>query len=58
MTGTTEELLSKILEVITPCPYVCNNEDPYGSGTYDIRNGNKLDSNSESILPPPSEREG
>jgi hypothetical protein len=54
MTGTTEELLSKILEVITPCPYVCDNLDPYGSGTYDIRTGLKLDSNSESILPEPS----
>ena len=53
VTGTTEELLSLILQQISPCPEVCNNEDPYGSGLYDIRTGLKLGPNCESILPTP-----
>jgi hypothetical protein len=53
VTGTTEELLSLILQQISPCPEVCNNEDPYGSGLYDIRTGLKLSPNGESILPTP-----
>jgi hypothetical protein len=40
MTGTTEQLLSAILQTITPCPNVCDNTIPYGTGTYDIKTGN------------------
>ena len=42
ITGTTEQLLARILQVITPCPEVCNNTDPYGTGTYDIRSGLRI----------------
>lgn len=43
VTGTTEELLALILQQISPCPDVCNNVDPYGTGVYDIRSGLKIE---------------
>lgn len=42
VTGTTEELLALILQQMSPCPNVCNNVDPYGSGVYDIRSGLRI----------------
>jgi len=39
MTGTTEELLSEILQAITPCPDICDNVSPYTVGASDIRSG-------------------
>jgi len=45
ITGTTEELLGRILQAITPCPEICNNTDPYGSGTYDIKTGLRFKTN-------------
>jgi hypothetical protein len=39
MTGTTEELLSAILQAITPCPDICDNQSPYTAGTSDIHSG-------------------
>ena len=37
--GITEDLLTKILQVKTPCPIVCENNAPYGTGIYDIKTG-------------------
>lgn len=39
MTGTTEQLLSAILQAITPCPDICDNQPPYTIGPSDIRTG-------------------
>lgn len=42
ITGTTEELLGRILQTMTPCPEICDNTDPYGTGVYDIRSGLRI----------------
>ena len=42
ITGTTEELLGRILQAMTPCPEICDNTDPYGTGVYDIRSGLRI----------------
>ena len=39
MTGTTEELLSALLQSQTPCPDICNNEPPYTTTTSSIQSG-------------------
>lgn len=39
MTGTTEELLSAILQNITPCPEICDGEAPYTTTNSNIQNG-------------------
>jgi len=39
MTGTTEELLSALLQSQTPCPDICNNEPPYNNGVNSIQSG-------------------
>ena len=39
MTGTTEELLSALLQSQTPCPDICNNESPYNTGVNSIQSG-------------------
>jgi len=53
LTGSTEELLGRILQAMTPCPEICDNTEPYGTGVYDIKSGLRLNSNGESILPTP-----
>ena len=40
--GIREDLLTKILQVKTPCPIVCENDAPYGTGVYDIKTGLEL----------------
>ena len=40
--GIREDLLAKILQVKTPCPIVCENNPPYGTGIYDIKTGLEL----------------
>ena len=39
MTGTTEELLSAILQAITPCPDICDNQPPYTTTASNIQSG-------------------
>jgi hypothetical protein len=40
MTGTTEQLLSKLVEVFTPCPNICNGTwTTYGTTPSDIKTG-------------------
>ena len=39
VTGTTEELLAMILQTITPCPDICDNQPPYIVGPSDIHSG-------------------
>jgi len=40
--GIREDLLAKILQIKTPCPIVCENNAPYGTGVYDIKTGLEL----------------
>lgn len=37
--GLKEDLLAKILQRMSPCPKVCENQPPYGTGVYDIKTG-------------------
>ena len=39
MTGTTEELLSAILQAITPCPDICDNQPPYTTNSSNVNSG-------------------
>lgn len=39
MTGTTEELLSALLQSQTPCPDICDNVSPYNTGVNSIQSG-------------------
>ena len=40
--GVKEDLLSKWLQLKTPCLIVCDNISPYGIGPYDIKTGLNL----------------
>ena len=39
MTGTTEQLLSEILQAITPCPEICDSQPPYTTTASNIISG-------------------